>query len=270
MEKVRNYYNEGALHEWDRHDRHMLEFPVTMHFILRELPVRHPSTVRILDSGSGPGRYSLDLSARGFKVNLLDLSPVQIELAEAKARSANVSFESARAGDARDLSAWKDEAFDAVLCLGPLYHILDEADRRCVLRESTRVLKPGGLLAAAFISRYAPVFDLAKRYPQNIAKAGKKMREYLDCGIHIQEEGNPGFVDAWFADPSEIEGCFSDLPLQKITLFGAEGGLAQSEPSLVSLDEEDRRHWIDMAISLAPGPAGIFASEHIVFLGRKT
>jgi len=42
-----------------------------------------------------------------------------------------------------------------VLMLGPLYHLTEPADRHQALREAHRVLGPGGLLAAAAISRVA-------------------------------------------------------------------------------------------------------------------
>jgi S-adenosylmethionine-dependent methyltransferase len=265
-EPIRRFYDDGAEHEWDRHDRHFLEFPVTMHFLMQSLA---PES-RILDEGSGPGRYALDLTMRGHRLNLLDLSEKEIEIAREKARQQGVEFESAGTGDARDLSCWRNESFDAVLCLGPLYHLQREMDRRQVLSEAARVLKPGGLLAAAYISRFAPVYDLAKRFPDSIRDAAGRMKSYLETGRHTRAPGNDGFVDAWFANPEQIDLDFAGIAVQRIMLFGAEGGLAQSEPRLLEQGSADRQAWLDLAIHLAPTSAGIFGSEHLVVLARKT
>ena len=43
--------------------------------------------------------------------------------------------------------------------LGPLYHLTEAADRTRALREARRALRPGGLLAAAAITRFASTLD---------------------------------------------------------------------------------------------------------------
>ncbi len=51
--------------------------------------------------------------------------------------------------DARDLTRWPDDSFDAALSLGPFYHLPDPADRERAAAELARVLKPGGLAFVA-------------------------------------------------------------------------------------------------------------------------
>ena len=66
---------------------------------------------------------------------------------------------SATVGDARSLDA-ADDSFDVVLLLGPLYHLVEASDRAAALREAARVARPGALVAAAAIGRYAGLLDL--------------------------------------------------------------------------------------------------------------
>ena len=60
--------------------------------------------------------------------------------------------------EARDLPLG-DASVDVVLLMGPLYHLVERADRIAALREAARVLRPGGLLLAEIITRYAWIMD---------------------------------------------------------------------------------------------------------------
>jgi ubiquinone/menaquinone biosynthesis C-methylase UbiE len=111
----------------------------------------------ILDIG-GTGVCSFWLAEAGYSVHLGDPTDVQIEAAN------RINFESAnplascRVGDARTLD-FGDATADAILLLGPLYHLTESQGRLRALAETARVLKPGGLLFAAAISRFASVLD---------------------------------------------------------------------------------------------------------------
>ena len=67
---------------------------------------------------------------------------------------ATAPLASAEVGDARELAA-DDASADAVLLLGPLYHLVEPDERARALAEARRVLRPGGVLLAAAISRFA-------------------------------------------------------------------------------------------------------------------
>lgn len=47
-------------------------------------------------------------------------------------------------GNALDLEAFPDAAFDAVLLMGPMYHLLEAGEGAQALAEAHRVLRPGG------------------------------------------------------------------------------------------------------------------------------
>lgn len=61
-------------------------------------------------------------------------------------------------GDARELTRYQDGTFDAVLCLGALYHVQEEGARERIIDECLRVLKTGGIFAYSFMSLMAVTF----------------------------------------------------------------------------------------------------------------
>jgi len=149
MDKVIRYYD--SFDEWGRLDREPVEFLVNLHHIRMKLPSRG----RILDIGAGPGKYSIALARLGYDVTLADLSPRLVELAKFKARESGLDsqFNGIHVADARDLSLFAEEQFDACLMLGPMYHLQTEEDRIKAVNELCRVTVKDGLVFVAFMSR---------------------------------------------------------------------------------------------------------------------
>jgi ubiquinone/menaquinone biosynthesis C-methylase UbiE len=149
-DEIADYYGRGE--ELGRlQGPFRLEFTRTQELLNRYLP--DPPAV-VLDVGGGPGVYSAWLAERGYEVHLLD--PVELHLRQAREASDRIA--SAELGDARALP-YPDDTADAVLLLGPLYHLQEPTDRRRALEEARRVLRPGGLLTAAAITRFASTID---------------------------------------------------------------------------------------------------------------
>ncbi len=148
------YYGRGE--ERDRlatDARGVLEFQRTVEIVGRHLP---EPPARVADIGGGPGRYALWLAGLGYEVEHRDLMPLHVrQLTESSGGDAAIT---SRVGDARNLDL-ADASADAVLLLGPLYHLPRRADRLAALAEARRVVRPGGPVFAAAISRWAPRLD---------------------------------------------------------------------------------------------------------------
>lgn len=149
-EALHAYYERGL--EADRllSGNGLVEFLRTTEVISRTLP----AAGSVADIGGGPGRYTDWLVERGHEVVHRDLVPLHVD----HVRRTHADRVDTGVADARalDLAA---ESVDAVLLLGPLYHLEDRADRLTALREAGRVVKPGGYVYAAAISRWAPRLD---------------------------------------------------------------------------------------------------------------
>lgn len=122
-----------------------VEFLTTMRYIEKYL--KHGD--KVLEIGAGTGRYSHALARRGHPVDAVELVAHNIEVFRQNTRPGE-SVTIAQ-GNALDLSAFADNAYDVTLLLGPLYHLYTQDDKRRALREAIRVTKPGGVVFAAYV-----------------------------------------------------------------------------------------------------------------------
>ena len=128
---IRHYeerYDEDTRLERDPSNR--LELIRTRQLLDRYLP---EPPAAIVDVGGGPGSYAVPLAEAGYDVELIDLVPRHIRLATERGIRAQL-------GDARNLPIGT-KTQDAVLLLGPLYHLVEREQRLAALEEAIRVGK---------------------------------------------------------------------------------------------------------------------------------
>jgi SAM-dependent methyltransferase len=147
---LRAYYERGLERDRLSSAGGQLEFARTCEIVLRALP---PAPALVADIGGGPGRYTLWLASLGYQVEHRDL--IGLHVSQLAADAAGLPGVRTAVGDAREIDL-SDASADAVLLCGPLYHLSDVAERSRALRETARILKPGGVLFAVAISRWAP------------------------------------------------------------------------------------------------------------------
>jgi ubiquinone/menaquinone biosynthesis C-methylase UbiE len=150
------------------------------------------------------GRYALPLAAAGYLVHLLDPSELHVEQATEASRSSIHPLASVRHGDARQLP-FPDDSSDAVLLLGPLYHLTQREERLEALREARRVLHAGGVVVAAAISRWASAVDGLVAGFLRDPEFAAIVADDLATGVHRNPTRHPGwFTTAYFHRPDEL------------------------------------------------------------------
>ncbi|MCY4467169.1 MAG: methyltransferase domain-containing protein [Thiotrichales bacterium] len=107
------------------------------------------ASLRLLDAGCGTGSYSAALRRYVDAIDAVDLNPSMLEVARAKLnRTPGCPVALHEAGI--DALPFEDTSFDAVMVNQVLHHLPDSRQDgwpllRRVLRELTRVLRPGGV-----------------------------------------------------------------------------------------------------------------------------
>ncbi|HEV2377298.1 MAG TPA: class I SAM-dependent methyltransferase [Streptosporangiaceae bacterium] len=214
---LRAYYDQGRERDRLSDGRGSLEFTRTTEVVLRRLPAA-PAVVA--DIGGGPGRYALWLASLGYQVEHRDLMPLHVE--QLTTDAAGVSGIHTAVGDAREIDL-PSASVDAVLLLGPLYHLTDDAERLCALRECARVVRPGGPVFAAAISRWAPRIDgmLRERIYLKSPDAAGLISEVERTGIlpPLLDGGFPAFCHR----PAELAGELAEAGLDVADVVSIEG-----------------------------------------------
>jgi len=245
-----------------------VEFLRTQHLIRRYLSA--PPAV-VLDVGGAAGRYACWLAREGYAVHLIDPVPLHVQQAQAASDvQPGTPIASCGVGDARDLS-FDDAAADAVLLLGPLYHLVEAEDRQRALAEAYRVLAPGGRLFAAGISRFASALDglrfgfLADPTFQEI------VRRDLATGQHRNPTNHPAyFTEAFFHHPEELRDEVAEAGFEIEGLFAVE--------SISYLLKDFDEHWADarrraflleVIETIEQEPSLMGASPHLLCVGVK-
>ncbi|WP_328486005.1 class I SAM-dependent methyltransferase [Streptomyces zaomyceticus] len=187
-----------------------LEFARTRELLRRHLP---PAPARVLDVGGGPGTHARWLADDGYTVHVVDPVPKHVTQAAA------IDGVTAELGDARRLTA-AARTYDVVLLLGPLYHLHDRTDRISALTEAARVARPGGLIAAAAISRYSPLLDYIATTGITESAIQDAVRDTLAQGRYA---GQRGFTVAYFQTSTELRAEVTEAGLADPSLYGIEG-----------------------------------------------
>ena len=180
-----------------------LEFVRTQEIITRYLPA--PPAI-VLDIGGGSGPYACWLAKAGYEVHLVDPVDLHVEQAkEASDQQPDHPIASVSLGDARELR-FSSKSADALLLLGPLYHLIDKNERLVALGEAYRVLRTGGVMIAAGISRFASLLDsfsedrLGNPVHRNIVQSD------LETGYHRNlTDDLKYFTDAYLHRPEVLQ-----------------------------------------------------------------
>jgi ubiquinone/menaquinone biosynthesis C-methylase UbiE len=236
---------------------------------VKEVLGRHlpPPPASILDIGGATGVHARWLAEMGYEVRIIDAALRHVAKANAELGSLGVVAE---LGDARSLSAL-DNGSDAVLLFGPLYHLTKSSDRKRALTEARRVVRPGGVVAVAAVSRFASLFDgLARGYlfdPDFVPIVERDLAE----GQHRNPDDRPHwFTTAYMHHPDQLREEVADAGLIVSELVGVEG-LAVWLGHLAERwdDQADRERILWAARMVEKEPTLIGLSPHLLLLARK-
>lgn len=176
--EVKKYYNRNCEKEESRLSSNSMEYLMTNELLDRYIK----NGDRVLDLGGGTGIYAIPLCKKQCNVKIVDLAEKELEIASRKAAVEGVGLTCVR-GDAKHYN--DANTYDAIMCLGPLYHCRSEKEIRQIIENCIKLLRPGGIGFFSFISVYAKF----NRFVQNIDRYNNedivKIKKFWDDRSNI-------------------------------------------------------------------------------------
>lgn len=266
--EVVDHYASGYEADRLRQDAGQLEGERSRELLGRFLP---PAPATVLDVGGGAGGYAFWLARQGYEVHLIDIVPLHIQLAqEASDRQPEAQLASAHVGDACSLS-WDPETVDSVMLFGPLYHLTDRRDRLQALQEAYRVLKPGGMLLAVGISRFASTLDGLRGGFLKEPQFAEIVSQDLESGQHRNPTDKPEyFMDTFFHHPDELKNELNEARFTVTGIYGVEGP-CWLLPDFDAWwgDKDLKARLLQIARLLETEPSLLGASAHLLAVATK-
>ena len=257
-EILNNYYNE-----WNEDDRLLsrfgqVEFLTTIRFIEKYLK----PGMKVLEVGAGSGRYSHYFARKGYEVHAVELVERNIEDFKKKTLPGeNITIVQ---GDAVNLRMLKDDEYDIVLHLGPMYHLFDDADRKAAVSEALRVTKPNGIVFMAYILNEMAILNYFFR---NGHINEKETREYIVASNWRLPQSIRKHLT--FYRIEDINALMSGFNVNRLHLVGAEmlsGGIREL---LLTLSDEELLYYADYIYSICERPDMIGLSGHLLDIFEK-
>ena len=216
----------------------------------------------VLDIGGGPGVYSVWLSELGHRPTLID--PVVLHVEQAL----EAGVPRVLAGVAASLD-FAGDSFDVALMLGPLYHLQERADRLEALQEARRILRPGGRLFAAGITRYASAIDGFDSGFIDHEEFERIVHVDLQTGKHSNNTGDPRFfTTAYFHRPDELVDELESSGFTDVEILAVEGvSWAARDLDERVTDPEKLRAVLDLLRRLESAPSLLGATPHFMAIG---
>ncbi len=254
-------YNEHARLTTDNSRR--LEFITTTHLMDKYIPEH----AELLDLGAGTGIYSFYFAGKGCKVTSTDLTPKHVEMIRARIAKDGIANMVAETADATDLSPYADESFDAVLCLGPMYHLTDRAAQLNCLRECNRVLRPGGIVGIAYVNRLFIYPHLVRMDPRYLTR--EWMERILEKGEISASASDCFWTDAYFHLPEEMDALCGECGILRLEHAATDGIGMYMRQAVNDFTPEEFALWVDYHLRTCTAPSALGASNHGLFIGQK-
>ena len=269
MSEIYDFYNNGA--EIGRLERGLgiVEFHRT-----KEILARYIDDGKVIyDIGGGIGVYAAWLAKKGNEVHLFELAENAVEYAKANMMQ-DCRFV-AEIGNALKVNR-PDESADVVLLMGPQYHLRDRGERLQSLRQAFRVLKKGGLLVAAGISKFSSMTWALSVYGEKNDFIDdpvffNMIKGEMTTGNHIRPKEYPKFIaEAYFTTSEEMKSEIVEAGFVVEKAIAVEGCIWFT-PHLTEKweDKASRERLLNIVRITESEPEMMGMSPHFLLVARK-
>ena len=235
-----------------------VEFHTTMRYIEKYLKPED----RVLEIGAGTGRYSHALAQQGYRVDAVELVQHNIDIFKQNMQPGeNVTIAQ---GNALDLSAYQDDAYDITLLLGPMYHLYSVEDQKQALREALRVTKPDGVVFAAYCGNDATIVQFC--FQRGMFK-DPKYQELIDP---VTFKASSTFAEIFVLYRKEdIDSLMETMPAERLHFVGTDMAANYIRDTVDAMDDEMYARFLKYHDAICERPDMVGVSHHFLDVFRK-
>ncbi|MFD2180385.1 class I SAM-dependent methyltransferase [Veronia pacifica] len=239
-----------------------MEYDTTM-YLLRDY--LQPGQ-KVCELGAATGRYSLSFADMGCNVTSVELVPDQVNILTQKAKAQGKPL-TIHQGSACSVPFIEDSSQDLCVVLGPLYHLKTERERQQVIEEAQRILKPGGVVALAYIPRFFVAGLFAKVFPELVTP--EVMTELTEAGTVSSVNANRFFRVGYFSMPEEMEALLAHGEFSLLRHSATDGIGRLISEGVNHFSPEQYQSWLNYHLATCDEPTLLGASNHGLVIGKK-
>ena len=258
LKALADYYSAYDEDNRLRSKHGMVEFLTTMRYIEKYL---RPG-MRILEIGAATGRYSHALAQRGYEVDAVELVQHNIDIFRQK----TLPGERVRIfqGNAKDLHMFRDDTYDIVLLLGPMYHLFTVKEQKQAITEAIRVTKPGGILFTAYCGNDATMVQYC--FGRGMLKE-KRYQDLVDLET-FKASSDPAELFQLYRR-EDIDALMGNLLTERLHYVGTDMATHYMRSVIDEMDEELYELYLRYHFTICERSDMVGTSHHILDVQRK-
>ncbi|WP_434527515.1 class I SAM-dependent methyltransferase [Vibrio sp. K4] len=240
-----------------------IEFDTTMHLLAPYLK----SGANVCEFGAATGRYSLSFAKMGCNVTSVELVPDQVEILKKNAERKDLPID-IHLGSACHVPFIESDSQDLCVILGPLYHLKTKNERDQAISEVKRILKPNGILAVAYISRFFVAGLFAQKFPHLVTPS--TLSELYTNGTVTASEADRFFRVGYFASPEEIEHLLRSHTFNILDHAATDGFGRYISEGINSFTPSQYQTWLEYHLNTCRQSSLLGSSNHGLVVAKKT
>lgn len=249
IEKLNDFYNKFNEDKRLNHRHGQVEYLTSMKYIHNFLKPND----KIIDIGSGAGKYAIALKNEGYDVTAVEL--LKTNIGKIKNNDKDLKVISA---NAKDLSMFKDEEFDIAILFGPMYHLYSMEDKIKALNETKRITKK--YIFVTYIMNEYSVIEYA--FKDNNYK---NIKDKLNNDYHI-DDPNALFFQVRQEDMDMIN---NKCNLSLVKRFASDGPSDYMRSYINAMDDETFNAYLNYHYKTCERKDLLGASSHLVDILKK-
>lgn len=262
-EYIAKFYDDYGEREWERAFLDPVQrVSFKVHRRLLDEYVRTGD--RVLEAGSGPGRFTIELARIGARIVVADISPEQLRLHREKTAAIEAAIEERVVVDIVDLSRFGEGEFDAVVCYGgPISYVLERADD--AVAELLRITRQGGHVLLSVMSLLGAARSFFSYFPDLVAEHGwdAAVGDVMRTGLLTGEinDGHVLRIYRW----RELREMLERHPCRIVAASAANFLVIGNEDAFA----KDER-WLEVEIAACREPGALDGGTHILAVVQRT